>query len=177
MLLENQKNIQNTPDSRTLDINRSELKSTNPFILPKKRLSNIKAPSSNLITTSNSFDLLSKNIENSIDTSHVISTEDNNAKSYSNKSNEPNNTSISTGKKVNFRQNRKKQVRKKDQIVTAIMVGSVVKDIYGWVLSHDNEKVAVKYFSGSSIEDMMTYIKPPLKHNPVRFIIDVRTNS
>ena len=49
-LLENQKYIRNTPDSRTLDINRNELKSTNPFIIPKKSLSNIKPPSSNLKT-------------------------------------------------------------------------------------------------------------------------------
>ena len=66
-LLENQKNIQNTPHSRTLDINRNELKNTNPFILRKKSLSNIKSPSSTLITTSNTFDLLSENTENSLD--------------------------------------------------------------------------------------------------------------
>ena len=53
----------------------------------------------------------------------------------------------------------------------------MVKDIYGWELSDNNEKVVVKYFSGSSTEDMMTHIKPPLKHNPDRFIIDVRTNN
>ena len=46
---------------------------------------------------------------------NVISIEDSNAESYSNKSNKENNTSISTGKKVNFRHNRKKQGRKKDQ--------------------------------------------------------------
>ena len=95
-LLEHQKNIQNTPDSRTLDINRNELKSTNPFILPKKSSSNIKPPSFNLIAASNIFDLLS---ENSLGTSNVISIEDNNAESYSNKSNKPNNTSISLEKK------------------------------------------------------------------------------
>ena len=85
-LLENQNNIQNTPDSRTLDINRNELKSTNPFILPKWSSSNIKPPSSNLIATSNSFDLLSENTENGLDAINVTVTsiEDNNAESYSN---------------------------------------------------------------------------------------------
>ena len=101
----------------------------------------------------------------------------NNTESYSNKSSKPNNTSFSTGKKVNFRQNRKKQLRKKAQIVTAIMVDSMVKDIYGWELSDHNEKVVVKYFSGLPTEDMMTHIKPPLKHNPDCFIIDVRANN
>ena len=94
--LENQKNIQNTPDPRTLDINHNELKSTNPCILSKKSLSNIKPPSSNLITTSNSFDLLSENTENNLDTNNVnvISIEDNSDETYSNKSNKLNNTSF-----------------------------------------------------------------------------------
>ena len=170
-VLENQKSIQNTADLRTLDINCNELKSLNLFILPKKSLSNITPPSSNLITTSNSFDLLSENTENSLDTSNVISIEDNNAESYPNKSNKPNNTSVSTGKKVNLRHNRKKQGHKKNQIVTAIAGDSMVKDIYGWELSDNNEKVVVKHFSGSTTEDMMTYIKPN------RFIIHVGIND
>ena len=114
-LLENQKNIQKTPDSRTLDINRNKVKSTHSFILPKKSLSNIKPPSPCLVKTSNSFDLLSENIENSLDASNVnvIAIEDNNAGSYSNKINTVSNTSISTEKKVNFRHNKKKQECKK----------------------------------------------------------------
>ena len=39
-------------------------------------MSNVKPPSSNLIATSNSFDLFSENIENSLDTSNFISIED-----------------------------------------------------------------------------------------------------
>ena len=115
MLLENQKNIQNTLDSRILDINRNKVKIIKSFILPKKSLSNIKPPSSSLVKASNSFDLLSENIENSLDASNVnvISIEDNNAESYSNKRNTVNNTSISTEKKVNFRHNKKKQECKK----------------------------------------------------------------
>ena len=87
----------------------------------------------------------------------------------------PNNTSILTRTKVNFRRNRKKQMRKKDHIITAIVGDSMVKDIYGWELSY--EKVVVKQFSGSTTEDMMKYIKPPLKCNPDRFIIHVGTNN
>ena len=74
-----------------------------------------------------------------IASNNVISIEKNNAESYSNKSNKPNNTSISTGKKVNFRHNWKKQARKKDQIVTAIVGDSMVKNIYGWELSDNND--------------------------------------
>ena len=53
----------------------------------------------------------------------------------------------------------------------------MVKDIYGWELSDNKEKVVVKHFSGSTTEDMMTYIQPPLKRNPDRFIIHVGTND
>ena len=53
----------------------------------------------------------------------------------------------------------------------------MVKDIYGWELPDNYEKVVVKQFNGSTTEDMMTYIKPPLKCNPSRFIIHVGTND
>ena len=81
-LLENQKSIQNTLDSRTLYLNRNEPKCTNHFILRKKTSSNIKTPAYNQITTSNSFDLLSENTENSLDVNNVISIEDNNAENF-----------------------------------------------------------------------------------------------
>ena len=76
------KNIQIMPASRTLDINRNEPKITNYFILPKKSLSNIKPPSSNQITASNCFDLLSENTENSLGANSVISIGDNYAESF-----------------------------------------------------------------------------------------------
>ena len=93
------------------------------------------------------------------------------------KNTKPNNTNILTKKKVNFRRNRKKQERKKDQIITTIVGDSMVKDIYGLELSNNYEKVVVKQFSGWTIEDMMTYIKPPLKCNPDHFIMYVGTND
>ena len=89
------------------------------------------------------------------------------------KSIKPNNSSNLTRKKVNIRRNRKKQERNKDQIITAIVGDSMVKDIYGWESSDNYKKVVVKQFIGSTTEDMMAYIKPPLKCNPDRFIIPV----
>ena len=156
------------PDSKMLDINRNEAKSANSksFILPKNSSLNIKPPLSNQISMSNSFDLLPENSENSLDANNVISIEDNDAESYSNKKNKPNKTSISTEKNKNLRHNRKKRERKKPQIVTAIVGDSMVDNTYAWELSDDNKKVAVKHFSGSTAEDMMTYIKPLLKRNP-----------
>ena len=64
------------------------------------------------------------------------------------KSIKPNNNSILAGKKVNFRRNRKRQGRKRDQIITAIVGNSTVKYIYGWEFSDNYEKVVVKQFSG-----------------------------
>ena len=53
----------------------------------------------------------------------------------------------------------------------------MIKDIYGWQLSDNNEKVVVTDFGGPTTEDMVTYIRPPLKRNPDRFIIHVGTND
>ena len=80
-----------------------EPKSTNHFIPPKKSLSNIKPPSSNKMTISDSLELLFENSENSLNANNVISIEDNNAESYSSKSTELNNISISTDKNISFR--------------------------------------------------------------------------
>ena len=96
--------------------------------------------------------MLSENSGKCLDVNNVISIEYNNAESYSNKSNKPNNTSISTEKNVNFRQNRKKQKRKKDQIVTPIVADSMVKDN-----TKNNQKVVVKHLCGSTTEHTMTY--------------------
>ena len=134
-------------------MNHNKPKGTNHFILPQKSSSNIKPPSSNQITTSNGFDQLSGNTDNNFDANNVISVEESNADSYSNKSNKPNNTSLSIEKKVNLRNNRKKQQRTKDQIVTVIVGNYMVKDIYGWELSDNSENVAVKHFSGSTTEE------------------------
>ena len=53
----------------------------------------------------------------------------------------------------------------------------MVKDIYGWELSYNYENAVVKQFSGSTKEDMMKYIKPPLKCNPDHLIIHVGTSD
>ena len=53
----------------------------------------------------------------------------------------------------------------------------MVKDIYRWKFSDNNEKVVAKHFSELIIEDMMTYIKSPLKHSLDCFIIHVGTNN
>ena len=61
--------------------------------------------------------------------------------------------------------------------MTAIVNDSIIKDVYGWELSDKENKVVVKHFSGSTTEDMKTYIQPPLKRDPDRVIIHVGTND
>ena len=61
--------------------------------------------------------------------------------------------------------------------MTAIVGDSIIKDVYGWELSDKENKVVVKHFSGSTAEDMKTYIQPPLKRDPDRIIIHVGTND
>ena len=53
------------------------------------------------------------------------------------------------------RHNRKKQGCKEDQIITTLVCDSMVRDISGWELSENNEKIGVKHFSRSTTEDMM----------------------
>ena len=55
------------------------------------------------MTISDSLELLFENSENSLNANNVISIEDNNAESYSSKSTELNNISISTDKNISFR--------------------------------------------------------------------------
>ena len=63
------------------------------------------------------------------------------------------------------------------KIVRAIVGESMIKDIYDWQLSDREEKGDVKYFSGSTKEDMKTYIQPPLKRDPDRVMIHVGKND
>ena len=71
----------------------------------------------------------------------------------------------------------KRNKNDQNKIVTAIVGGSMIKDLYGWELSDREEKVVVKDFSGSTTEDVKTYIQPPIKREIDRVIIPVGTND
>ena len=53
----------------------------------------------------------------------------------------------------------------------------MIKDVYRCKLSDREEKMVVKHFSESAIEDLKTYIQPPLKRDPDWVIIHVGTND
>ena len=57
------------------------------------------------------------------------------------------------------------------------MGDSIVKDVKGWKLSDDKNKVVAKHFSGAKTKDMETYIIPTLEQNPEPIIIHSGTND
>ena len=155
-LLENQNVFQNTVNTGKLE----------PFIVPKKFASNIRTPLANPISTSNSFELLSENFENIQEANHASTTETNTVKDSKTK-----NAKTSNAPK------KKRNNKDQNKDVTAIVGDSIIKDVYGWELSDKENKVVVKHFSGSTTEDMKTYIQPPLKRDPDRVIIHVGTSD
>ena len=115
---------------------------------------------------------MSENSGNDLEANDVLSTEINNTV----KDNKTNNANTSNENRKSAPQN-KRNKNGQNKIVTAIVADSIIKDVYGWELSDREEKVVVKYFSGSTTEEMKTYIQPPLKRDPNRIIIHVGTND
>ncbi|CAB4046059.1 Werner syndrome ATP-dependent helicase-like, partial [Paramuricea clavata] len=54
---------------------------------------------------------------------------------------------------------------------------SILQHVHGWELSSDEQRVSVKAFSGSSVEDMQDYIKPLIRKKPDTMILHVGTND
>ena len=67
--------------------------------------------------------------------------------------------------------------RKNKLPVNVILGNSIVKDVKGWKLSDDKNKVVVKHFSGDKTKDMESYIIPTLVQNPETIIIHSGTNG
>ena len=57
------------------------------------------------------------------------------------------------------------------------MGDSIVKDVKGWKLSDEKNKVVVKHFSGAKKKNMESYIIPTLEQNPEIIIIHSGTNG
>ena len=61
--------------------------------------------------------------------------------------------------------------------MTVIVGDSMVKNVRGWDLSNQKNKVIVKSFSGATTEDMEDYLKPILRKEPKNLILYVGTND
>ena len=143
-----------------------------PFIVPKKSAQNIRTSLTKPISTSDSFGLLSENSRNILEANNILPTEIHNIV----KDNKTNNANTSNEIRKSVPKN-KSNKNDQNKIVTAIIGDSTIKDGYDWELYDRKEKVVVKHFSGSTREDMKSYIQPPLKRDPDRVIIHVGTND
>ena len=97
---------------------------TEPFIVPKRFASNIRAPLANPTSTSNSFKLLPENSENILEANHVLTTESNTVKNT--KTNNANTSDENTKSVPQIKRNSKDQ----NKTVTAIVGDSITKNIY-----------------------------------------------
>lgn len=54
---------------------------------------------------------------------------------------------------------------------------SIIKHVQGPKISNNEGHVAVKSFSGAKIDDMEDYLKPLIRKNPYKMVLDVGTNN
>ena len=120
------------------------------------------------VKTTNHFSVLSPD-ENSTDSMGKDSSRDGACETQVDDSNSNHRTA--SYKKTN------KMPGKSKLPVTVILRESIVKDVKGWKLSDNKNKVVVKHFSGTKIKDMESYIIPTLKENPETIIIHSGTND
>ena len=113
-----------------------------------------------------SFELLPKKSRNVLEANDILLTEDN----------KTNNANTSNENRKSAPKN-KRNKNDQNKIVTAIVDDCMIKDVYGWKLCDKEEKVVVKHFSGSTTEDMKTYIQLSLKRDPDRVIIHLGRND
>ena len=61
--------------------------------------------------------------------------------------------------------------------VMVILGDSLVKDIKGWELSDESNKVVIKHFSGADSTDMESYLLPTKSRNPENIALHCGTND
>ena len=133
------------------------------------KTSKLKDQRKTSIETTNRFSILSPD-ENPTDSTGTHSSLDGACERSIQIDNSNSNHRITSYKKFN------KIPRKNKLPVTVILGDSIVKDVKGWKLSDDKNKV-VKHFSGAKAKDMKSYIIPTLEQNPETIIIHYRTND
>ena len=79
--------------------------------------------------------------------------------------------------RITFYKKTNKIPRKNKLPVTVILGDSIVKDVKGWKLSDEKNKVVVEHFNGAKAEYMESYIIPSLEQNPEIIIVHSGTND
>ena len=99
----------------------------------------------------------------------------------SNKTNSGKKNNYDTRKKINksiiHRHQKTQQDVKKYDNVTVILGGSMVKDLKGWELSNNKQKVVVKSFRGTKTSHMHRHAKLTIEKWPENIIIYCGTND
>ena len=65
----------------------------------------------------------------------------------------------------------------KSRDVTVILSDSIIKDVKGWELTDDSNKVVVKSFRGATTSQMKWHVKPTTEQNPKNIILHCGTND
>ena len=68
-------------------------------------------------------------------------------------------------------------VQPRDAKNTVIIGDSIVSKLSGWKMSDKTNRIRIRAFSGSKVEDMSDYIKPMLKTQPDNVILHTGTNN
>ncbi|CAB4021832.1 Tetratricopeptide repeat 28, partial [Paramuricea clavata] len=114
-------------------------------------------------TSENRFELLSHTIDNDEKFNTVESSNESNTPSDKAKFKDRNRPDNNTGEKSGK--------------LAFIAGDSILQHVHGWELSSDEQRVSVKAFSGSRVEDMQDYIKPLIRKKPDTMILHVGTND
>ena len=67
--------------------------------------------------------------------------------------------------------------RQKNFPVTVIFGDSIVKEVKGWELSDENNKIITKQFSGATTDDMKSYIQPTISNDPECIVLHCGAND
>ena len=139
---------------------------------PKKppKTSKLKDQRKTSVETTNRFSILSPD-ENPTDSTGKDSSPDGACERSIQIDDSNSNNRTTSYKKFN------KISRKNKLPLTVILGDSIVKDVKGWKLSDDKNKVVVKHFRGAKTKDMESYIIPTFEQNSETVIIHSETNN
>ena len=71
----------------------------------------------------------------------------------------------------------KDKKNRKSRDVTVILGDSIIKDVKGWELTDNSNKVVVKSFRGATTSQMKWHVKPTTEQNPKNIILHCGTND
>ena len=82
-----------------------------------------------------------------------------------------------SSRKINSKKEIKDKKTRKSRDVTVVLGDSIIKDVKGWELTDDSNKVVVKSSRGGITSQMKWHIKPTTEQNPKNIILHCGTND